>query len=373
VIGGVNTNVQYNNGGVLGGSNAFDFVNGINPRVDIMGSISTTQLQVGGSANPGTSTVYIETNNSNNEGQRVYFNSGTVASSGYISYAYDANTPYLKLTDADDDAPYITFDTIGTGTYAAPLYCSAFGARGTYANRTTGFAWYTGNNTSASTMITANAPQMELDSQWLRIPGGTTAQRPTAVNGMLRYNNSLLSNEFYVPNMWVQNTGVVDKSTTTVNVTSAAAVDIISYSLPAGSFGTNGMFQLISGGTWANTSGASRTITITITFGGLIMWKATSGTMANGTAAWLMDISLSSNNSDAAQTLIGQINISSITTPTTGFGSIANSTATPFTCTPISGTSAITTASTAAAFAVNVLVNSTSSTFTKQNHVIKRI
>ena len=372
-IGGVDTNVQYNNSGVLGGSNAFNFISGVNPRVEISGTPVTSQLRIGGSANVGTSTVYIETDNSNNEGQRVYFNSGSPSTSGYISYAYDLSTPYLKLTDADDDAPYITFDTVGTGTYDTPLYCSAFGARGPYAARTNGFAWYIGNNTAASSLITANAPQMELDSQWLRIPGGTTAQRPTPVNGMMRYNSSLLNNEFYVPDMWVQNIGTVDKSTATVTVTSASAADILSFSIPAASFGTNGMFQLVSGGTWNNTSGASRTVTILISFGGTTMWRGTSGTLANATVAWRMDLSLSSNNSDAAQTLIGQINISTITAPLTGVGSIANGTTTPFTCAAISGTSAINTAITAAAWAVNITVSGNNSNFIKHNHVIKRI
>lgn len=373
--GGVNTNVQYNNAGAFGGSSSFNFISGANPRVDILGTTATNQLRIGGATDVGTATVYIETNNTDNEGQRVYFNSGLASTSGWISYAYDGSTPYLKITDADDDPPYMTFDTIGSGTYAAPQYCSAYGARGPYAGRTNGFAWYIGNNTSGSALITAGSPQMEMDSQWLRIPGGTTAQRPGAPsNGMMRYNSTLISNEFYVPAMWVQNVGVANKDTANVTVTSAAATNIVSYSIPATSFGVDGMYSMTTGGTWGNTSGATRTVTITISFGGTTMWQGTSSTLASGnTVGWNMDLMLASNNSATSQTLSGQINIGATGSPTTGTGSIANSTTSPFTCASISGTSAINTGTTAGTWNLNISVSGNNSNFIKLNHVIQRL
>lgn len=208
VPGGANTNVQYNNAGAFGGSSAFDFTAGANPFVSILGTLATNQLRVGGSTNIGTATVYIESDGTNNEGQRVYFNNGgNAAVSGFIGYAYDTNTPYIKITDADDDPPYVSFDTIGTGTYAAPLYVSAFGARGNYGTRTasanTGFAWYVGANTSAAALITAGTTVMELDTQFLLLPRGTTAQRPTGMNGMHRYNSTLNAHDFYENGAWV--------------------------------------------------------------------------------------------------------------------------------------------------------------------------
>lgn len=201
--------VQYNSAGTFGGDAAFLFTPGVNPFVTITGPLGTNQFRVGGSTDIGGATVYIETNGTNNEGQRVYFNNGgNPAVSGYIGYAYDTSTPYIKITDGDDDPTYITFDTIGTGTYAAPLYVSAFAARGAYGSRTlganSGFAWHIGANTSASALITAATPAMELDSQWLRLPTGTTAQRPTGVNGMLRYNSTLTAFDFFQNGAWVQ-------------------------------------------------------------------------------------------------------------------------------------------------------------------------
>jgi len=37
----------------------------------------------------------------------------------------------------------------------------------------------------------------------INIPSGTTAQRPTAVNGMIRYNTSTSALEGYANNTWV--------------------------------------------------------------------------------------------------------------------------------------------------------------------------
>lgn len=201
--------VQYNNAGVFAGDADFLFTPGANPFVSILGTLGTNQLRIGGSTNIGTATVYIESDGSNNEGQRVYFNNaGNPAVSGFIGYAYDTATPYIKITDADDDPPYITFDTIGTGTYASPLYVSAFGARGGYGSRAagnnSGFAWYVGANTNANALITAGVSAMELDSQFLLLPRGTTAQRPTGTNGMQRYNTTLGAQDFFQNGSWVQ-------------------------------------------------------------------------------------------------------------------------------------------------------------------------
>lgn len=200
------TSVQYNNAGAFAGNAAFEFIAGTNPYVQIAGTSATNQLRVGGSAQVGTATVYIESSSAAQDGQLVYFNSGSAATSGYISYAYDGSTPYLRIADADDDPPYISFATIGTGTYTNPLFVSVFGARGNYGTRTgtanQGFAWYIGQNTNGNTLITAGSPVMELDSTWLRIPSGTTAQRPTPANGMIRYNTTILAPEIYFEGDW---------------------------------------------------------------------------------------------------------------------------------------------------------------------------
>lgn len=195
------TSIQYNNAGVFGGNASFEYIAGANPQVTITGTIGTNQLRIGGNTAAGAAaaTVYIETNATDQDGQLIYFNSGTSGTSGFISYAYDGSTPYLRLTDSDDDPPYITFNTIGTGTYAAPLYVSAFGARGTYGSRTaganSGFAWYIGANTTANALITAATPIMEMDTNFISLPSDTTANRPgTPQASMIRFNTDI--NEF---------------------------------------------------------------------------------------------------------------------------------------------------------------------------------
>lgn len=155
--GGANTNVQYNNAGAFGGSSAFNFIAGANPRVDILGTTATNQLRVGGSADPSTATAYIETNTSGAEGMRCYFNSGSPASSGWIVYGYAGSQPIIRLIDADDDPSYIRFDTIGGGTYTTPTIRNRFGGRGADAASTTGFEWQVNEATIAlldSTFVT---------------------------------------------------------------------------------------------------------------------------------------------------------------------------------------------------------------------------
>lgn len=224
--GGVNTNVQYNNAGAFGGNSAFNFTAGANPHVEIIGTTATNQLRVGGATDVGIATVYIETNNANTEGQRVYFNSGAPTTSGWMAYAYDGSTPYLSITDADDDPTYVAFNTIGTGTYAAPLYVSAFGARGAYGSRLagadSGFAWYVGANTSATTLISAADPVMELDTQFLRIPVGTTANRPsTPTAGMSRLNSTTSRMEYYTGTAWVPSGSIIQTVTGNITKTSS--------------------------------------------------------------------------------------------------------------------------------------------------------
>lgn len=193
--GGVNRNVQYNDAGIFGGTNAFNFVSGANPQVNILGTALTTQLTVGGTTQPNNAAFYVEVNgDAASEGIRTYFKRSSPGINGWITYDYDGATPNLRLTDEDDDSPYIQFNVIGTGTYSAPQYNNSFGGRGPVSGATTGFSWKI-NGVEVSS----------LDSQWLGLPGGTTAQRPgTPVNSMLRYNSTLSSFEFYQNNNWVQ-------------------------------------------------------------------------------------------------------------------------------------------------------------------------
>lgn len=391
---GSNTQIQYNNSGAFGADAAFTFTSGANPFVSIIGTSATNQIRVGPAYTAsglaaqyvaGPATSYIETNTTNQDGQLVYFNSATPASSGYISYAYDSATPYLRLTDADDDAPYITFNTIGTGTYAAPLYVSAFGARGANASRTgganAGFSWFVGANTTAAALY-AGTPVMELDTQWLRIPTGTTANRPgTPAAGMVRYNTTTGYNETYDGSVWVAEAGVIDKSTVSVTQTSTASANLVSYSIPGGTLGTAGVVRLNMGGTWAVSGGTARSITITISYGGTTMWQGTSATLGSGnTVAWTAELYLIANNSATAQQLSGRITFSPIGTPTTGTGTITNTTGTAFTTGQfssdrpiigsIAGTAAFNSAG-AGSLTVASVASGTTSSFIKFYHTIE--
>lgn len=387
---GANTNVQYNNSGVLGGSNAFNFVSGANPYVSVVGTSATNQLRIGpaytasglaAQYSAGPATVYIETSNADQDGQLVYFNSGSAATGGYISYAYDGSTPYLRLVDADDDPPYISFNTIGTGTYTNPLYVSTFGARGTYGGRTggnqSGFSWHIGANTNGNSLITANTPTMELDTQFLRIPTGTTAQRPTAAVGMQRYNTSLGQNEEYIGGgVWAQRVGVIDKtvvSSTTTAGTTGSPTTFLSYTVPGGTLGTTNLLRIRASGTWARQSGTAKTVTLSITYGGTVLWSDTSASGAGNTdCAWDIDVILSSNNSANAQMLNGTIRIGGTGAVLAGTaGDLGTATINSFAI--INGTSAVNSASAQALTFTIGFSAAGSNSWVKNYHVIEKL
>jgi hypothetical protein len=327
--GGTTNNVQYNGGGVFAGSTAFNFVPGANPRVEINGTALTTQLAVGGTNQPNNATVYVEVQgDATTEAIRCYFRRSSPGISGWVGMDYDQNAPNLRLTDEDDDAPYIQFNTIGTGTYAAPLYVSAFGARGPNGSRTgganAGFAWLIGSNvTPVSLWAPANyasATAMELDRQWLRLPTGTTAERPTTpVDGMVRYNTDLATVEAREANNWVQLSGVIAKSVASTTITAQAGGNFINEPIPGGTLGTNRLLRVRAGGTWSNASGATRTCTLTVGYGATTMWADTSAALATGTTTgWHLDLLLMANSSVTSQKLHGVVMIGSTGAVTTG-------------------------------------------------------
>ena len=200
--GGVTNNVQYNDNGNFAGSSAFNFVPGSNPVVNIVGTAATTQLTVGGSSQPNNATFYVEVpTETTSEGFRIYFNRDTPIG-GWITCDYDQNAPNFRLTDEDDDPPYIQFNTVGNGSYETPQYLSYFGARGDYGTRTTGFEWRIGTGTANWGEATSI---MTLDSQFLKMPTGTTAQRPASPTaGMMRFNTTIGASEVYDGIAWAQ-------------------------------------------------------------------------------------------------------------------------------------------------------------------------
>ncbi|MGI0076818.1 MAG: hypothetical protein ACREAU_05365, partial [Nitrosopumilaceae archaeon] len=197
--GGVNTNVQFNNLGAFGGTSNFNFVSAT-PRVTITGTGNI--LFVGddtvGPAQAGVAKVTIKTDfGVDAEALRIYLNRDLSDNNAWLTFLYDATTdaPLLRLIDEDDDPPAITFDTIdvlGGGTFAAPNISNRFGSRGTIGAVTTGFSWKV-NGTEIATM----------DTQFLEIPGGTTALRPSpASDGMIRFNTSLPAPETFFQADW---------------------------------------------------------------------------------------------------------------------------------------------------------------------------
>lgn len=301
---GANTNIQYNNGGEFGAEANFSYDQTLD-KLTIYGATAnqTRQALLSGTTaitagQENTSALYIEVDgDSTFEGIRTYFKRSSPGISGWITYHYDGITPNIRITD-EDDPPYIQFNTIGTGTYAAPQYVNYFGSRGPTAGATTGFEWRV-NGTTIATM----------DSQFLQQPTGTTANRPgTPTAGMTRYNTTLGQEEVYGAGGWVGNIGIIDKSTIDAVITTAGPNDTFNFTVPGGTLGTDRILRLKLGGRWSNTSGAFRIVIITVSYGGISLWSDISTALNTGTAlGWNMEFILSANNSVTSQKLNGTV------------------------------------------------------------------
>jgi hypothetical protein len=161
---------------------------------------------------------------------------------------------------------------------------------------------------------------MELDRQWLRLPTGTTAERPaTPVDGMVRYNTDLATVEAREANNWVQLSGVIAKTVTSTTITAQTGGNIINETIPGGTLGTNRLLRIRAGGTWNNASGTTRTCTLTVKYGTTTMWSDVSASLATGvTTGWNMDLLLMANDSTTSQKLHGLIRIGNTGAANTG-------------------------------------------------------
>jgi len=225
--------VQFNNAGSFGGDAGFIY-SSASDKVTINGAAQTTRLVLGNETDNNNAALYIEVDgDATSEGMRTYFKRSTAGISGWIVYHYDQNTPNIRLIDEDDDPPYISFQTIRTGTYANPLYDNRFGTRGPVAGATTGFQWIV-NGTSIS----------EMDSQFFTPPKGTTAQRPgTPVAGMTRFNTTLGGLECHDGTSWQPqvfgtyfNEASDDTDSSTTSTSWSQKVRLTTASLPVGKY-----------------------------------------------------------------------------------------------------------------------------------------
>ena len=269
----------------------------------------------------------------------------------------------------DVNGLFVLLNGGGTGTLTTGTFASrpAAGTVGNLYVDSTNSVMYYDSGSAWSTLGVGPNPIFAGTSS-LTAPIGSTAQRPgTPTTGMLRYNSTTGYFEFY-DTAWISISGVIDKSTTTVTTTTTGSnVSLLSYSVPANTLGTAGVLRVRMGGTWLS-GGAGRTVNFIISYGGTNLWNATSGAQAAGTVSWMIEFDLLANNSTTAQALVGRVTISpgATTNVSSGIGTLASVTTTPWAATTISGTSAI--ASTSAQ-TLSVTVNqSASGTFTKYYH-----
>ena len=225
--------LQYNNNGDFAGTTGMLF-DSVNNKLTLSGTNATTRMVLGGEDdNTANAALYIQVDgDTTSEGMRTYFKRSTAGINGWITYYYDGNTPNIRITDEDDDPPYISFRTIGTGSYDTPQYANNFGSRGPAAGSTTGFKWEVNGTTIAN-----------MDSQWFQPPAGTTAQRPgTPTAGMIRYNTTVSNLETYNGTDWLSSgnfgtyfvTNSSDTSSSTTSSTFQLKLSLSTGTVPAG-------------------------------------------------------------------------------------------------------------------------------------------
>lgn len=206
----------------------------------------------------------------------------------------------------------------------------------------------------------------------LIVPSGTTAQRSgSPAAGMIRFNSTIGSLETYDTPNWISLSGVIDKSVITQTVTAAAATSIMTYSVPGGTMGTDGILRITLQGSWANASGANRTATIAVSYGATTLWTDTTGNLTTGTiTGWNIDLMLQANNSASAQVLSGRALFGPTGIPTTGatgnFGTAWIGAAL------INGSSAINSA-VANNLTVTITLSGTGTTWIKQFHILEKL
>lgn len=208
----------------------------------------------------------------------------------------------------------------------------------------------------------------------------TLANRPaagTAGRLFVDTTNSLLQrdtgstwvNVGFVPTLPL--VGILDKTTTNQVVTVAGPTNILSYTVPGGTLGTQGIIRLQMQGLWLNSSGATRTVTVAVSYGGTTLYADTSATLATANdAGWSIQLFLCANNSVTSQTLTGIIDIGNTGGVTTGIAGDLSTDETTSVGNVVGVNSAVNSAINQN-FNVSVTFNGAGITFTKYFHILE--
>lgn len=212
----------------------------------------------------------------------------------------------------------------GGGTLSGNMSFNAGGAVVLNGNYTASSPFYIYNSKFGSPFVPSYSIDVTDKTDAIGLPEGTTAQRPSATNGLIRQNSDINSPEFYTE-AWTQFVGVLDRSVTQNDVVSTAAeTTLYSFSVPGNVLDTQKMLRLTIYGDYLNNSGASRTIIVKVKYGATTLYADTSGSLAaNATRhAFRMEFLLGNQNATNAQVLGGNICMSTAGA-TTGLGDMA--------------------------------------------------
>lgn len=187
-----------------------------------------------------------------------------------------------------------------------------------------GTIWYN-NGSGAKLGIGTSAPAVGVEfvkTDSMLIPKGTTAQRPTGVDGYIRHNTDIGAPEFY-ENAWTQFVGVIDRQVTQNDVVNTLTeTSFYSFSVPANVLDTQKMLRLTIYGDYLNNSGAGRTLTVRVKFGGTTYYNDVSGTLAASASRhpFRWEILVGNRNATNVQSIGGYLSMGVAGGATTGIG-----------------------------------------------------
>ncbi len=191
------------------------------------------------------------------------------------------------------------------------------------------------------TAASVNAEFQGVDA--VLVSKGTTAQRPTGVNGYIRQNTDINAPEFF-DEAWTQFVGVLDRQGTQLDINTTNTIQTFyTFSVPANVMDTQKMLRLRLYGDYLNNSGSASTLTVTISFGGTTVYAdaSTAFTASATRHPFDFEILLANQNATNVQVLGGTLSMGTAAAAATGLGDLAAviAAATGFS-TPIFGTGA---------------------------------